>query len=110
MKKYRVYGIIPVLNFILLLLGILSFLWFFYDSTSDEKSKLLVSLIVLLLFLPLSLFIWSFVTMWACVTLDETGVTKTLLGRKIRNIKWEEVKEIKVITPNWGYTNWLFIS
>ncbi len=48
--------------------------------------------------------------MWACVILDETGVTKTLLGRKIRYIKWEDVKEIKVITPNWGYTNWLFIS
>jgi hypothetical protein len=110
MKKYRVYGIIPVINFIFLLLGIISFLWFYFDSTSNEKSKLLISLIVLLLILPLCLFVWSFVTMWACVILDETGVSKTLLGKKIRFIKWEEVKEIKVITPNWGYTNWLFIS
>lgn len=110
MKKYRVFGIIPIIMFIFLLLGIFAFLWFYFDSTEDEKTRLIIPLIIMLIFLPLGLFIWSFITMWACIEFDETGVSKTLIGIKIRYIKWEDVKDFKLVSSNGGFTQWLFIS
>ncbi len=46
--------------------------------------------------------------MWPCLSFDEKGITKTLLGKKIKFIEWKEVVEIKRFRQ--GFAIWLFIS
>ena len=45
--------------------------------------------------------------MWPCLSFDEKGIQKTLLGIKIKYISWEEVVEVKVISTT---VKWIFIS
>jgi len=107
-KKYRVFTALPIFAFALLLLGIGGFSLVFLDFATYNNSSTFYILLIFLVILPFILFIWSFVTMWPCLSFDEKGITKTLLGKKLKYIEWKEIVEIKRFRQ--GFAKWLFIS
>jgi hypothetical protein len=58
--------------------------------------------------IPLTLFMYTFFTMWPSVEFSGNGIEKTLLGKKQRFISWDDVYEIKRIKT--GIAEWLFFS
>lgn len=107
-KKYRVFTALPIFAIVLLLLGIGGFSLFFLDFELYNNSSTFYTLLFFLVIFPLVLFIWSFITMWPCLSFDEKGITKTLLGKKLKYIEWKEIVEIKRFRQ--GFAIWLFIS
>lgn len=107
-KKYRVFAALPIFTLVLLLLGIGGFSLVFLDFATYNNSSTFYTLLIFLVIFPLILFIWSFITMWPCLSFDEKGITKTLLGKKLKYIEWKEIVEIKRFRQ--GFVKWLFIS
>lgn len=94
-KKFRVFTPLPIFTLVLLLLGIGGFSLVFLDFVTYNNSFTFYLLLIFLVIFPLILFIWSFITMWPYLSFDEKGITKTLIGKKLKYIEWKEIVEIK---------------
>ncbi len=107
-NEFRVLVYIPIFCFVLFFIGV-GFFWFAMTHSNGQETIIEISAIALgIVILPLALFIWSFLTMWPCVKFSIEGIEKTLLGKKQKFIRWDEVYEIRRM--NTGITEWVFFS
>ena len=107
-KKYRIFTFLPIFSLVLLILGIGGFSLFLLDLSENNKPYVFLILLLFLVLFPLVLFLWSFITMWPQLTFDEKGITKTLLGVKLKHINWQDIVDIKKF--NNGLVKWIFLS
>jgi len=108
----RVAPVLTVSLFIFFLIGLSVYLWMMIDRARGNPSVSIIAIIVgsvMLLVVPFLLFLYSFITMWSIVTIDEKGMHKALLKRFFKKtILWEEMVEIRTIRTIGS--PWVFFS
>jgi hypothetical protein len=106
--KFRILIYVPIVLLGLLVLSSASFLLALTLLNGQEPVILIIIAGIMLVILPSVLFIWSVKIMWPCVEFSKDGLEKTLFGKKLRFISWDEIYEIRRI--NAGITEWIFFS
>lgn len=74
--------------------SISTFIWFAVDAFGDDV-VLSIVLTFMLVVVPIILFAWCFCVCAAKIFVDETGITKCLLGIKLKHYMWDEIDHIK---------------
>lgn len=106
-KKYKVFLELPFVILILSLISITAFFIAIQNALLEEDVVIVLITIFMLIVFPISLLIWSVLTMWATIIINEEGIYKYLFGKLKRTIKWDEVIQI---SKKGNYKQWIFIS
>ena len=106
MKKYKIFvcPYVVVCWAIILLVSLIIFFWTFDFSQPNEWHVVFVAL-----GFPLVTFLWVFIAFGAQISFTEIGVEKHLCGIPLKKYKWEDIRDVKIITNNVG-AQWLFFS
>ncbi|PKK99050.1 MAG: hypothetical protein CVV57_04380 [Tenericutes bacterium HGW-Tenericutes-2] len=106
--KFRILIYVPIFTFSLLLISVFTLILISPYLNNDESIAVKMASVFSLTIIPLTLFMYTFFTMWPSVEFSGNGIEKTLLGKKQRFISWDDVYEIKRIKT--GIAEWLFFS
>ncbi len=110
MKKNEFYVFLP--GFIILLItSLCSILMFVFATTMNDFTWEILGFIAffMLVILPLGLLLWIIIVMMCKIRIDETGISRIRFGKVIRKFLWEDITEIKCISPS-SITTWLFFA
>lgn len=94
-KKYRLYGFLPKLTFILLAIVVLLTFTILYKLNKVDVFEYVLWSFILIFVLFSILFI--FIISMQTTKIDEMGIVQQNPLREVISIKWEDVKKIKII-------------
>lgn len=106
--KFRILIYIPILSLIYWVISFLCFILVIMSSNEQYYLLIITISFIMLIVVPTILIVSSFRQMWPCVEFTEKGIEKTLFGKALRFIRWDDIYEIKSI--NTGLAEWIFFS
>jgi len=107
-SKFRILVYIPILSLIYWVISFLCFILVLMSSNEPYFLLIVTISFIMLFVVPTFLVVSSFKHMWPCVEFSEEGIEKTIFGKKLRFIRWDDIYEIKSI--NTGLAEWIFFS
>lgn len=109
-NKVRVCGFAVITNFIFFILACVAFTLPFLGTNDSFSLGVFVTLLIVLIIFFL-LFVYSFITMWPVVIIDEKGMHKSLLGLFFKkSVLWEEIKCVRNIRTLGSVASWTVFS
>lgn len=82
-------------------------LCYFTFETEDFLTCLPLFLFLGAIF-PIFLIVYTIVSLCPSISFSEKGVTKTLMGKQLRQLSWDEIKEMRAISK--GIAVYIFFS
>lgn len=112
MKEYKAFVCIFVVGgvgLICLLTNIFAVYFLNIDGDNIESQVGIISFVTILVIIPDIMLLWVFIAFAPQITFNEIGLEKCLCGIPLKKYKWEDIRDIKIITTGVG-AQWLFFS
>ena len=114
-NKFRVSVVLAFATVWTPILTIPLYIWFRIDGWDryGEGASLWAEIIFLVMFVifPIVMPILMFIVHWPLITVDEEGLHKSLFGKRLKSVKWEEIADIKTRSNLGGMLGtWIWFS